>query len=66
MGNVLFLTKQYIKLLQTLVFAANKKLPTRPIMYLLRRNVQKRKILTSIITLDKLARNEETGIEKHI
>lgn len=40
-----FLTKQYVKLLRTLVFLKLRNKETAPVLYLLNENVQERKIL---------------------
>ncbi|MBA7524953.1 hypothetical protein ES705_17098 [subsurface metagenome] len=65
MDKALFLTKQYIKLLQAIVYLENIGLPTRPAKYLLRSNVNERKVISWTIALYKLVwKNEETGIKK--
>ena len=65
MDKALFLTRQYIKLLQAIVYLENRGLPTRPVKYLLRSNVNERKVISWTIALYKLAwKNEETEIKK--
>jgi hypothetical protein len=54
MNSSHFLTRQYLKLLQTMVYISNKGLSTRPVQYLLISNTAERKIISDIINLNGL------------
>ena len=46
MDSSYFLTRQYLKLLQAMVYISNKGLSTRPVQYLLGSNTAERKIIS--------------------
>jgi len=47
MSEVIFLTKQYIKMLRVLLYLETDSIPILPVLYLLKENVEARKKYTS-------------------
>ena len=56
MDSSYFLTRQYLKLLQAMVYISNKGLSTRPVQYLLGSNTAERKIISEMINPNELLR----------
>ncbi|KKL44355.1 hypothetical protein LCGC14_2366520 [marine sediment metagenome] len=64
MNNAHFLTKQYLKLLQTMVYMSTNGLSTRPVQHLIRSNVEERKIISEMITFYELEGVKKYGLKK--
>ncbi len=66
MNNAHFLTKQYLKLLQTMVYMSNKGLSISPVQHVIRRNVEERKIISEMIAFYELEGMKKYGLNKDI